>query len=42
MEQLFGFDLYDVGIVVVLVLGVLWFVNVIEKSKRRGEDKRNK
>lgn len=42
MEALFGFDLWDVGVVVALVLGTLWFVNVIEKSKRRGEDKRNR
>jgi DMSO/TMAO reductase YedYZ heme-binding membrane subunit len=40
MEALFGFDWWDVGIVVLVLLGLLAFVTSVEKGKRRSEQKR--
>jgi hypothetical protein len=40
MEELFGFGWWEVGVVVVLLLGFLWFVTVVEQGKRRHEIRR--
>jgi hypothetical protein len=42
MEELFGFGWWDVGLVAFVLLGFLWLVTVVEKDKRRGEEKRNR